>query len=185
MHVTLRVLSGVPRLRNRLLLKELRRTLRKVVPGREWFRVVHYSIQQDHLHLLVEAEGRRVLTRGMTSVGSRVARAVNRVFRRKGAVLDGRFHHTVLRAPRQVRNALAYVLLNHRKHTSRATGRPPPVAVDPFSSQEAFEGWSRPPPGAAGPSRSMEVAPARSWLLRVGWARHGRPIDPAEVPGAA
>ena len=87
------------------------------------FRVVHYSIQRNHVHMIVEAVDVRALACGMKSAGARFARAVNRVFGRAGRVLDGRFHHEVLRVPRQVRNALAYVLLNARKHaTSFAEG---------------------------------------------------------------
>jgi hypothetical protein len=151
--------------------------------------VAHYSIQRDHVHMIVEAHGREALARGMKSVAARLARAVNRVFSRSGPVLDGRFHHRVLRTPREVRNALAYVLLNARRHWAKARGgRRPPVRLDEASSARWFDGWQRvsrarlQPPGDIRAGARCEVAPARTWLLRVGWRRHGL-VDPVEVPG--
>jgi REP element-mobilizing transposase RayT len=146
------------------------------------FRVCHYSIQRDHLHLIVEAAGKQALGRGMKSVAARVARAVNRVFGRKGPVLFGRYHLSVLQSPRQVRNAIAYVLLNVRKHWRQQNGVAPPVRLDAASSGAWFDGWTRPPPVTEA-SSPREVARPRTWLLAKGWRRHGL-VDPAETPGA-
>jgi len=104
------------------------------------FRVVHYSLQSNHVHLVVEAAHRAALARGMVAVGSRLARAVNRVFGRRGPVLADRYHLRVLKTPREVRNALRYVLLNARRHASRLSGK---VLLDPASSARWFDGWSR------------------------------------------
>lgn len=145
------------------------------------FRVVHYSVQRNHLHLVVEAAGKQALGRGMKAVGARLARAVNRVFSRSGPVLSGRYHLRTLRTPREVRNALAYVLLNARRHWKQRTGQAPPVRLDEASSGSWFDGWSREPPGTRAP-RSPEIARPRTWLLAKGWRRH-RLIDPAETPG--
>ena len=146
------------------------------------FRVCQYSIQRDHLHLVVEAAGKDALGRGMKAVASRLARAVNRVFARKGPVLFGRYHLRVLATPREVRNALAYVLLNVRKHWRQRNGTPPPVRLDVASSGAWFDGWKRSPPATEerGP---RGVARPHTWLLVEGWRRHGL-IDPAETPGS-
>jgi hypothetical protein len=149
---------------------------------RKRFRVVHYSIQPDHVHLIVEATSNRDLACGMKSIGSRLARAVNRVFSRTGTVLADRFHRHVLRTPREVRNALAYVLLNARRHLAKMGRRVPAQAIfDPASSGRWFDGWTRPrdPCEVHGP---LVVAAPRTWLLERGWRRHGL-ISPAEVPG--
>jgi hypothetical protein len=59
--------------------------------------------------------------------------------------------------------------------------------VDPWSSGVWFEGWRRPLDGRE-PQVQELLAEGRvtpepaSWLLRVGWRRHGA-IDLAEVPG--
>ena len=147
------------------------------------FRVCHSSIQRDHVHFMVEAAGKEALGRGMKSVGIRLARAVNRVFGRKGSALFGRYHLRVLRTPREVRNALAYVLLNARRHWKKRTGSAPPVVLDVGSSGAWFDGWKRPPPMAE-PKGSPPVARARFWLLKEGWRRRGL-VDPVEVPGTA
>jgi REP element-mobilizing transposase RayT len=169
-------------LRSRRFIREFESRLRRGCE-REEFRVCHYSIQQDHVHLVVEAAGKEALGRGMKSVGIRLARTVNRVFGRVGPVLFGRYHLRVLRTPREVRNALAYVLLNARKHWRQRKGSAPPVVLDVASSGAWFDGWKRPPPNPE-PSGSTPVARARYWLLREGWRRRGL-VDPAEVPGAA
>ena len=99
-HVTLRVRPGFPSLRTRRFVKEFRKKLRPVAERGD-FRVVHYSIQKDHVHLIVESAGKEALGRGMKSISSRLAFAVQRVFRRTGRVLDGRYHLHVLRSRRE------------------------------------------------------------------------------------
>jgi REP element-mobilizing transposase RayT len=180
-HVTLRVRQGVPSLRKKAFVRELRRSLRKACDRGE-FRLVHFSVQRDHAHLIVEAAGKGALGRGMKSIAPRFARAVHRVFRRSGSVLEGRYHLRLLRTPREVRNALAYVLLNARRHFRKRNEAGPPVRIDEASSGAWFDGWRR---GVAVPAgrEPPPVARARTWLLSTGWRRHGL-VDPAEIPGA-
>ncbi len=142
---------------------------------------MHYSVQRDHIHLLVESAGKQALGRGMKAVGARLARAANRVFSRRGPILDGRYHVRALATPREVRNALAYVLLNARKYWKQRHGHAPPLRLDEASSARWFDGWAgdAPPVGSAAPP---ETARPRTWLLSTGWRRHRR-IDLAEVPG--
>ena len=180
-HITLRLRRGIPSLRSRAFVRDFRSSLAQACE-RGSFRVVHYSLQRDHVHLIVEAAGRDALGRGMKSIGSRLARAVNRVFHRSGPALDGRYHLRLLKTPREVRNALAYVLLNARKHFSQRTGTAPPIRLDEASSGRWFEGWRHRPRGPTGEGLVREVALARSWLLCTGWRRHGL-VDPTEVPG--
>ena len=143
--------------------------------------MVHYSIQGNHVHAIVEAAGTAELARGMKSLGSRLARAVNRVFGRSGPVLAERFHLRTLRTPREVRNAIAYVLLNARRHAARLRGFRREVArIDPASSGRWFDAWKR---RIQPPTDAPAVAKPRTWLLRIGWRRWGL-VDPAEVPGA-
>ena len=157
-------------------MRELEETFRRGCERGD-FRLVHYSVQRDHLHLIVEAAGAEALGRGMKAVGARVARAVNRVFRRRGPLLADRYNMRALRTPGEVRAALRYVLLNARKHVRRS-GRSR-YGVDPASSARWFDGWRVPVCSAADPPA---VARPRGWLARKGWRRHGL-LDPAEVPG--
>ena len=179
-HVTLRLRPGLLSLRTVKLVQELERSF-SIGCERPGFRLVHYSLQGNHAHLIVEAHDRAALGRGMMSVASRVARAVNRVAGRTGDVLADRYHARMLSTPREVHRALRYVLLNSRKHTvGRASARSS-VPLDPASSARWFDGWKRwtlPPSNQEPPS----VARARTLLLTVGWRRHGL-IDPADVPG--
>jgi REP element-mobilizing transposase RayT len=183
-HVTLRLRSVTPSLRSRPFLRQLRPSLRQACERGD-FRVVHYSVQRNHLHLLVESAGKEALGRGMKAISARVARAAQRAFDLSGPVLHGRYHLRILRTPREVRRALAYVLLNARKHWRERHGGSPPERLDAASSGRWFDGWCRapaspePPPDARD---SPEVARPRTWLLSIGWRRHGL-VDPAEVPG--
>ena len=176
-HVTLKVIPGLRSLRDVRILRALEATLRQACE-RGSFRVVEYSVQGDHLHMIVEAADRASLGRGMKSIAARVARAVNRVLRRSGKVLRDRYHLRVLKTPLEVRRALSYVLNNARKHLG---ARAPRMGrVDPASSGPWFLGWRQ---GVEALTRSpAPVARAVTWLLRVGWRRHGL-LDPSELPG--
>jgi hypothetical protein len=120
----------------------------------------------------------------MTAIGTRLALAVNRAVKRAGRVLADRYHARVLRTRREVRNALRYVLLNARKHAAaRARNVARAVLLDPASSARWFDGWRAGVTiGAISRTGPPAVARARTWLLAVGWRRHGL-LDPADVPG--
>ena len=131
--------------------------------------------------MLVEAAHQSALARGMKALGARLARAVNRVFGRRGPVLLDRYHMRALKTPREVRNALRYVLLNARHH-ARVLGRT--VLLDPASSARWFDGWQRTVATMASGTTSLRaVARARTWLLAKGWRLHGL-LNPADVPGS-
>jgi len=134
------------------------------------------------VHIIVEASDKEALACGMKAVGSRLARAVHRVFARTGRVLAGRYQVRALKSPKEVRNALAYVLLNARRHWRKRTGQAPPVRIDAASSGRLFGGWRRGAPVDTLLPGLREVSTAESWLLRIGWKKCGL-IDPAEVPG--
>ena len=170
-HVTLRARPGVPSLRSERLFGDIRRAL--VASSRRSLRVIHFSVQTDHLHLIVEADSPSAFIRGVQGLAIRCARAVNRVCRRHGPVWSHRYHAHALRTPREVRRALAYVLLNFRKHL-----RAPP-GVDPRSSGPWFDGWELGPPH---PATFCPVALPRTWLGTVGWRRAGGPITFREAP---
>ncbi len=185
-HVTLRVRDDVPSLRVVPIVHEVERSFARGCV-RKGFRLAHYSLQDDHAHLVVEARDRHALGRGMKSIAARLARAVNRATGRSGRVFVDRYHVRLLATPRQVYNALRYVLLNARHHAAKGRGvMKGSVRLDPASSARWFEGWKRQVPGAREPSAARNgrppVARAKTWLLAVGWRRHGL-LDPADVPG--
>jgi hypothetical protein len=138
--------------------------------------VIHFSVQRDHVHLLIEADSRRARTHGLQGLAIRCARAINRRLRRKGRVWAQRFHARALGSPIEMRRGLVYVLLNFRKHLRASAG------IDPCSSGPWFAGWreSHPPVGCPCP-----VAAPLTWLASQGWLRAGGPIDWHEAPAPA
>jgi putative transposase len=106
----------------------------------------------------------------------RIARALNRLWMRCGSVFADRFHSRTLQTPREVRNALAYVLQNAHKHGCLRNG------IDPYSSGNVFDGWKRELPSRGGTNGPLPTLKPRTWLLACGWKRHGL-IDPGECPG--
>ena len=144
--------------------------------GRGELRVIEYSVQSNHLHLIAEATDERALARGMISVTVRIARALNRLWKRGGRVFADRYHARILTTPRAVRIALIYCINNARKHGSWLAKMP-----DVFSSGPWFEGWKRDGRREPADSRSRWLVRARTWLLSNGWKRHGL-IDPCEAP---
>ena len=183
-HVTLRVVKGLSNLRQRSLVMEVRKTFAQGCERGD-FRLVEYSIQHNHLHMIVEAESQDTLSRGMKSIAARFALAVNRVFKRTGKVIAGRYHVQLLTSPTQVRNALRYVLLNIRKHFKQRNGHSPPVKIDEASSGSQFDGWHTSSESLrvkAAIQEDVGVAKAVGWLLSKGWRRRGL-IDLSAIPG--
>jgi len=159
-HVTLRARRGIPSLRLERTFRAVRAALARSSSAR--FRVLHFSAQSDHIHLIVEAEDTRALSSGVAALKIRVARAINRARGRSGAVWAGRYHAGALRTPREVRAGLVYVLQNWRKHIRHVRG------FDGRSSAPWFDGWAeRPTP----PIKDSPVVAPRSWLAAVGWRR--------------
>lgn len=115
-HVVLRTRGDVGRLRRRLVFQAVKRAMRRMLVSASSFRVVHASIQHKHLHLLVEADSKQALSRGMQALAINAAKAINRSLGRTGRVFEFRYHATAITSPRQARNALAYVLNNWRRH---------------------------------------------------------------------
>jgi REP element-mobilizing transposase RayT len=206
LHVTYSVVDSIRTLRRRDMYQAVKRALRNCC-AREGFRICHYSVQGNHLHMIVEADDRRALSRGMQGFGISTAKQINRALRRrKGQVFAERYHATVIEHPKQVRNTLAYVLNNWRRH--RTMGDLPAwVDTDPYSSADYFDGWVRRPrlseplplgsvatrwrghdldrrrADADEVDRRPLVAAPRSTFLAQDWRRYGL-VGVREVPSA-
>ena len=153
----------------------------------ERFRIAHYSVQENHVHLIVEADTKASLSSGMRGLMVRVARRVNRLLFRRGRFWADRWHDHALTSPREVRNALVYVLQNRQKHTvarrearAGATREGTP-SLDALSSAQWFDGFAEPIPIAFRSVGPQCVVEAKTWLLRIGWQRRGR-IHSWEAP---
>jgi putative transposase len=161
LHVTLRAIRYD--LRQEKMLKILRGAIERLAK-RAAFHVVQFSLQANHLHLIVEANDKRALSVGMQHFASSLARRYNRRIRRKavgGKLWAHRYHARELATPTEVRNALVYVLRNGVKHGIAAS-------EDPYSSAHSFDGFADKKPLA-----DDCVAPGTTWLLTSGWRKRG------------
>jgi REP element-mobilizing transposase RayT len=172
-HVTLRARDGVPSLRSDRIFPAVSKAF--AAASSERFRLLQFSVQRDHVHLIVAADDAQRLVRGMQGLAIRVAKAVNRVLGRHGAIWGDRYHSRELQTPREVRNALVYVLANFKRHLRGRTGN------DPRSSAPWFDGFRSVVRLA---ETASPVAAARTWLMRRGWRRYGL-IDVREAPRAS
>ena len=207
-HVVIRLVPGLPSLRTRRLFGRVHAALSKVKLGGarrsrhhvgDWVdyvgRIVHYSVQANHIHLIVEAGSKQALTALMRGLGVSLARRLNPVLARRGQLIAERYHVTTLRSPLQVKHALAYVLNNGRKHLEQQGQSMAAGWVDPCSSAHHFPHWVTQPgvdvslrehwAAIADRTRAEpSVVGPLTWLLRVGWLKHG-PIELSRVPGGS
>jgi REP element-mobilizing transposase RayT len=142
-HVTLKLRGGLPRLRSKREYEALRAAFAagcaRNLAGT--FRLCHYAVLNDHLHLLCEAEGRTALARGLQGLLIRIARALNKLWQRRGRVFANRYHDHILKSPREVRNALRYLFGNGRKHAAAGREVRVPQVIDTYTSAPWFDGF--------------------------------------------
>jgi len=191
-HISTSIIGGLPSLRRRALWGAVRKAFVCGVTygdDRAQFRIVHFSVQGQHIHLICEAKNRRWLSRGIQGFKIRVARAVNAACQRRGRVFADRYHARTLTNPTQCRHAISYVLCNQRHHAYAEGASYPRGRVDPLSSALFFNGWTveNVRPWANAPPTDTDgevvVASPKTWLLRGGWRRGGGEISPDAIPG--
>ncbi|HEY1557458.1 MAG TPA: transposase [Kofleriaceae bacterium] len=192
--MTLRAAPDIRELRTRDLYYAVRAAT-TAVAHRDDFRIVHLSIQHDHIHFIAEAEGRIPLSRGVRAFEISAARQINRAISRRGhrtrtgAVFPDRYHAHILKTPTETRRAICYVVNNWRKHGDDRAPLLRAFPVDPFSSAISFTGWReletrawlwQPPPTY----QPLRVHRPRTWLLAAGWSRAGG-ISVLDLPAPA
>lgn len=176
-HVTLRLAIEVPSLRRHGALRIVQDVI-GVAGHHAYYRVIHFAVIGNHIHLIVEADGAEALARGMHSLEVRLARRLNRFFGRRGKFFADRYHVRHLETPRETRNAMRYVLSNQRAHEARRGERLNPDWIDPFSSAYWFDGWKDPVRLREPRQRELLNVPQPTaaptvWLLTTGWRRWG------------
>jgi REP element-mobilizing transposase RayT len=194
-HVVLRAVSAVGNLRRRRVYQAIREAT-LTTARREDFRIVHLSIQRNHVHLLVEADHKQALASGMQGFQISAAKHLNAAIskgrpgpRRRGTVFPDRYHAEIITSPTQARHALNYVLSNWLKHKENLAPKLSGWKIDWFSSAAMFPGWAEYGEEAffwRGPETydPLVVYQPKTWLLRTGWTRGGPPISYREVPSA-
>jgi putative transposase len=185
-HVTLRLAAGVPSIRRDRTVAVVRGAI--AAAHRDDFRVVHFNVLANHLHLIVEAADERALARGMHALTIRLSKRLGASLGRRGPCFDQRYHARSLRTPRETRAAIRYVLLNGRHHAAQRGQRLARSWLDPWSSAIWFDGWRDAIRTDAPWLRALARMPCptatpRTWLLREGWRRGGGPIAIDDVPG--
>jgi REP element-mobilizing transposase RayT len=150
------------------------------------FRLVHYSVQANHIHLIVEADDARALSCGVRALEIRIAHRINRLERRRGRLFVDRYHARDLKTPREVRNGIAYVVLNAKHHAHDRGVELPRRWIDPYASADYFDGWCGFTVTPRDPLDAIMGPPVSSptvWLLTTGWKRLGL-IEIDTIPAA-
>jgi REP element-mobilizing transposase RayT len=181
-HVSMRRVKRAPSLRRESLFRAILGQLARV--KRSGVLVVHYSVQHDHVHLIVEGHDRRDLSAQMRKLFSRIALAVNAIAKRRGSLFRDRHHREELDGPTKTRNALVYVLFNDRKHHAQNGGAITDALLselDDRSSAAWLNGWdprAGPPPEllARRLARDGDIdgfgapcTPPQTWLAQEAW----------------
>jgi len=191
-HITTRVVDGFCSLRRKDIYLAVREATIAVF-RHDQFRIIYFSLQSNHLHLIVEAETRTALVKGMQAFLISAAKRIKRALRlrtgerRRGPVFRDRYHTRVLKTPREVRHAISYVLNNWRHHDEDRAPFARGWKIDPYSNGTSFGGWKEladsPVLYRAPPTYQWLISwYPKTWLLREGWKKHG-PISVYEVPG--
>lgn len=176
MHITVKLRDDLPPMRTPEVWELVNRVIGEMHRAQK-LRVIEFTVQGDHLHLICEAAAKGVVSSGMISLNTRLAKGLNRLWDRKGPVKADRYHRVDLTTPTQVRNALRYVLGNSFKHQDGLqsfVGRGGKLKADPYSSGAWFTGFSeRDLDRTVFCDVERSTAQARSWLLNIGWRKLG------------
>ncbi len=155
-HVTVRVRRGTWNLRSQRCFRLFAAAFGEV-KKREGFRVTHFSVQGNHMHMLAEASDRRAMSNGVRALLIRIAKQLNTLMHTRGPRFADRFHERILTDARQVRNAVRYVIDNHARHLAQVGKLVVPGTIDRFCSL----------------AHPRLVARPESCLLKTGWPRAG------------
>ncbi len=189
LHITTKVCPGLETLRTNEAFAIIIGTIGEC-QGRFGMLVTHFSIQSNHMHLIVEVDGtelqpscrglhvkdlktpeelaKQALSKGLKGLFGKIAKRLNsRLWRRKGQVFAERYHAVAIESALQMKRTIEYVLHNGFKHGATT------LPIDPYSSGPWFDGWEEPIELPAEPRESWPVAQPRTWLGREGWKRHG------------
>jgi putative transposase len=161
LHITLKIRKDVGTLRTDTRFRRIQRAFRY---GHDRFgmKMSEFSVQGNHVHLIVEAKDKRALSRGMQGLAIRLAKGINKVSNRKGQIFADRYHARILRTPAEVKNAVNYVRKNWHKHRREQKRWAHDWYIDPYSSMSGEACWYVDERARA----SLIVADPTGWLLQ-------------------
>jgi REP-associated tyrosine transposase len=166
-HITLKVLDVVGDLRTDKRFARIQRAFFAACDHLD-MRILQFSVQGNHIHLVVEAADHKALSTAMQGLCIRLAKGINRISGRGGTVFADRYHAHVLKTPSEVRNAVHYVFNNQRKHRRERGILTHPWDLDGYSSAFGEACWYI---GDGGEAAMVIVEPV-TWL---GW--HSAAVD--------
>jgi hypothetical protein len=124
LHLTIKLIRAD--VQNKSILKGLRHAiLRARLQG---LRIIHYSLEHDHVHLYAEASDNKTLAKGMKALGGSLVKKIHRHLGTSGSFYKTRYHLRILRSAMEVKHVLNYILKNGIKHKRTS------LVIDPYNS---------------------------------------------------
>ena len=176
-HVCIKLQRCLPSLRRASEFELLEERFR-LVKERFGCKLRQFSVQSDHIHLVIETETTSDLSRYMQGLQIRFAKALNKLWRRTGRVFADRFYASLCHSLQKLRATIRYVLNNGQRHGAwdPLTNRPDPYSSGPWYVRWRGKAWSR------------YREPEHRWPVvhpnGLDCCYHHYPIaDPGETPG--
>lgn len=113
-HLTIKVRENKADIQSKKLLKALHHAIARA--RLKNLKVIHYTLEYNHVHLLVETNDHRILHAGMQALGISFSKAINKVKSLKGHVYKHRYHQRKIGSARELKNVLLYIFNNGKKH---------------------------------------------------------------------
>lgn len=126
LHLTIKVRENKADIKSIKLLKALHHAIKRARLMK--LKIIHYTLEYNHVHLLVEADTHHALHRGMQAFGISFSKAINKTKRLKGTVYKHRYHFRQICSSRELKNVLHYIFHNGIKHGRTSS------LIDPFNS---------------------------------------------------
>ena len=114
-------------IKNKAFLKILKRAL--LNSRRQGLKILHYSVQTNHVHFIIEASDNKILECGMRSLTVTLTKGIN-----QGRIQLQRYHLHILKTLKETKNAIHYVIFNEQKHKKAKFAR-----LDDYSSLFRFK----------------------------------------------
>ncbi|MGZ3787001.1 MAG: transposase [Bacteriovorax sp.] len=129
LHLTVKIKKNKAEMKNKSVFSLLKRAILNA--RRQGLKVIHYSLEYDHVHLLIEAENNHILGKGMQAFGGTFSKAINRMRKLKGGVYKHRYHFRKISSARELKNVMNYIFTNGLKHKTAKN------IVNPYNSIRA------------------------------------------------
>ena len=126
LHLTIKVRSNKADIKSKSILKALHHAIKRARLKK--LKIIHYTLEYNHLHVLVECHNNKILHQGMQAFGISLSKAINRIKRLKGAVYKHRYHFRKCTSRRDYKNVLHYIFANGVKHKRTSS------YIDPYNS---------------------------------------------------